>query len=257
MPRFLLVVLLLMMSRAAISQTADSAQVATIPTAATTILPKSDFKFSFISEVGYMLALTNTANMRSFFRQHNIKRNTPFDPFVHINAGGRYERLKLLVQLGYGVDYFPPNERDALVVQRTYAGYTGVLLGYDVLNDRNMRLYLNLGAGNSYYDYAVLNRVNQIGVVYPGGIAQYSHAGNIPSLKLENSYWDINLELSQREKRRSSIASVLRLGYRRGWQTSKWKSGPFEIADFPADRISQFYFQAGFYLSQNFRPSQK
>jgi hypothetical protein len=237
MLRFLF--LLLLTSRAAMSQTVDSAQVSTIP-------PKSNFRFSIITEMGFMLATTSTPNMQAFYRQNNIEHDTPLDPFVHLNFGVRYHRLKLLVQTGY----VPPDERPTLVVRRTYASYSGAMLGYDVLNDRNQRLYLNFGVGGLRYDYAVINHTNRQ-VVFQN-LPQYAQTGSIPSLKLSNTYWDLNLEFSQREKRRSSIASVFRLGYRRGWQPARWESGAFQLIDAPSDRISQFYFQGSFYLSRNY-----
>ena len=241
MQRFLF--LFLLMGRAAMSQTVDSAQVSAIS-------PKSSFRFSFITEMGFMLAATSTPNMQAFYRQNSIERDTPLDPFVHLNVGVRYYRLKLLLQNGYGLNYFPPDERPRRVVRRTYASYTGAMLGYDVLNDRNQRLYLNVGVGELRYDYAVIDRTYQ--QVAFQNLPQFASTGNIPSLKLSNTYWDINLELSQREKRRSSIASVFRLGYRRGWQPARWESGAFPLLDAPSDRISQLYFQGSFYLSRNY-----
>ncbi|MCI1189433.1 hypothetical protein MON38_18575 [Hymenobacter sp. DH14] len=244
MRRFLF--LLLLPGPAAMAQAVDSAQTATIP-------PKSNFKFSVITELGFSMGSTSTPNMQAFFNQNNIERDSRADPFVHLNFGGRYKRLKMLLQTGYGFNYFPPNEKDARVARRTYASYSGAMLGYDVLNDRNRRLYLNVGVGGLNYDYAVINRTGQP-VVFQN-LPQYSQAGNIPSLQLRNTYWDINLELSQREKRKSSIASVLRIGYRRGWQASAWQSAAFQLLDAPQDRISQFYFQGGFYLSRNYKAS--
>ena len=236
--------LFLFIGPAAMGQAMDSAQAPGIPL-------KSNFKFSLITEVGFMMALTSTPNMQSFFRQNNIERDSRVDPFVHLNIGGRYKRLKLLVQTGYGLNYFPPNEKDARVVRRTYASYSGAILGYDILNDRNQRLYLNVGAGGLSYDYAVINRTYQpVGLQ---NLPQYNQAGNIPSLQLRNAYWDINVEFSQREKRKSSISSVVRVGYRRGWQANAWQSGAFQLRDAPQDRISQFYFQGGFYLSRNYK----
>ena len=225
------------------SQTVDSAQVSAIP-------PKSNFRLSVITEMGSMLATTSTPNIESFYRQNNIEHDTPLDPFVHLNFGVRYHRLKLLGQTGYGMNYYFPNERLTHVVRRTYASYTGALLGYDVLNDRNQRLYLNVGVGQLRYEYAVIDRTYQ--QVAFQNLPQFASAGNIPSLKLNNTYWDINLELSQREKRRSSIASVFRLGYRRGWQPARRESGAFQLLDAPSDRISQFYLQGSFYLSRNY-----
>lgn len=224
------------------SQTPDSVTTA--------ISPKSNFKVSIITELGFMLATTRTPNMQSFFRQNNIKRDAPLDPFVHVNVGARYQRLKLLVQTGYGFNLFAPNERAALLVRRTYASYSGAMLGYAVLHGRNQRLYLNAGTGALFYDYAVYNRTQQP-VVFQQ-LTQYSQAGNIPSLKLSNPYWDLNLELSQREKRKSDISSTIRIGYRRGWQSSTWESGALQLIAPPSDRISQFYFQSSFYFSRNY-----
>jgi hypothetical protein len=246
MQRFLFLFLLL--SRAAMSQTVDSTQVTAFP-------PKSNFKFGIITELGFMLAHTSTPNMQSFFRQNNIDWDGAVDPFVHANVGGRYRRLKLLVQTGYGANLAALNEQAALVAWRTYARYSGAMLGYDILSSRNQRLYLNVGAGGLFYDYSVYNRTNQ--PVAFQSLTQYSQAGNIPSLKLSNSYWDINLELTQREKRKSDISSVLRMGYRRGWQASRWESGAFQLIGAPADRISQFYFQGSFYFSRNYSRAAK
>lgn len=240
MKRFLF--LFLLAGPAALGQAADSAQTAGFP-------PKSDFTFSIISEGGYSIGFTSTPNMQSFFRQNSIERETRFDPFAHLYVGGRYQRLKLLLQLGYGLNYYEPNEKDARVVRRTYANYTGGMVGFDVLNARNRRVYLNLGAGSIKYDYAVINRTNQA-VVFQN-LPQYAQAGNIPSLQLQNAYWDVNLELTQREKRKSSVGTVARLGYRRGWQTSAWKSSAFQLLTGPEDRISQLYFEFGFYVSRN------
>lgn len=226
----------------ALGQTADSARVSGFP-------PKSDYKFSLISELGASLGYTSTPNMQAFYRQNNIERETIFDPFAHLYVGGRYKRLKLLLLTGYGLNYYQPNEKADRVVRRTYASYTGGMVGFDVLNTRNRRLYLNLGAGSIRYDYAVINRSNQ-SVAFQN-LPQYAQAGNIPSLQLQNAYWDVNLELTQREKHRSSVGSVARLGYRRGWQTSAWKSSVFQLLEGPQDRISQVYFEFGFYLSRN------
>ncbi|MET4108370.1 hypothetical protein [Hymenobacter sp. UYP22] len=233
---------------AALGQTLDSARVATIPT-------KSDFKFSLLTEVGYVLAVTSTPNMAAFYRQNQIKRDSPLDPFVHVNVGGRYQRLKLLMQTGYGVNFLAPSERSVLAVRRTYASYSGMMLGYDVLNGRNQRLYLNAGVGGLFYDYSVVNRTNQA-VVFQQ-LPQYSQSGNIPSLKLTNTYWDLNLEFAQREKRKTSFFPVMRLGYRRGVQARQWESGALQLLDAPSDRISQVYFSGSFYISRNYASAAK
>jgi hypothetical protein len=245
MKRFLFFFLLT--ARAAMSQTVDSAQATTIP-------PKTNFKVSYITELGFLLGGVSTPNMQSFFRQNEIERPA-IDPFVHANVGGRYQRLKLLVQLGYGVNFFPSKYQDAPVARRTYASYSGAMLGYDVLNGRNQRLYLNAGLGGIFYEYSVYSRTGQ--PVAFQNLTQAGRPGDIASLKLANTYWDVNLELSQREKRKSSISPVLRIGYRRGVQARAWESGAFPLVGAPADRIGQVYFMGSFYFSRNYANAAK
>ncbi len=235
--------LFLLTGPAALGQTADSARTTGIP-------PKSDFKFSLVSEIGAALGFTSTPNMQAFFRQNDIERDTRLDQFAHLNVSGRYKRLKLLLVNGYGLGFYQPNEKDARVLRRTFARNTGIAVGFDVLNNRNRRLYLNLGAGSLEYEYTVINRTNQ--AVAFQSLPQYSQAGNIPSLQHQNSYWDVSLELAQREKRKSTVGGVVRLGYRRGWQASAWRSSAFSLLDAPRDRISQVYLQLGVYLSRNY-----
>jgi hypothetical protein len=235
MKRFLF--LFLLTSQAAMSQTPDSVQAPGIP-------PKSDFRFGVLSEMGYQLAYLSLPNVRSFLQQNQIEAMTRFDPFVHLNVGMRYYRLKLMAQNGFGVDLFARNDQKGSVAQRNSASYSAVALGYDVINGRNNRLY-----------DSACNRTSQ--PVSFQNVAQYSQPGDIPSLRLTNTYWDISLEFSQREKRKSSVASVLRVGYRRGLQAEAWKWGMFELTGGPSDRISQVYFQAGFYLSSNYTKGAK
>ncbi len=235
--------LFLLTGRAAMGQTLDSARVAVIP-------PKADSKFSLITELGFLLAATSTPNMHAFFRQNQIEYTTLRDPFVHVNAGGRYQRLKLLAQIGYGVDFSASNEQGNLVARRNHATYSGAMLGYDMLNSRNERLYFNVGVGGIIYEYSVYGRTSQ--PVAFQTLTQYSQPGSISSLKLNNTYLDLNVEFSQREKHKASISRVLRVGYRRGWQASEWESGAFPLTGAPTDRISQFYFSASLYFAKNY-----
>lgn len=235
--------LLFLTSQAAMCQTPDSARVAGLP-------PKADAKFSFVSELGFSLAATSTPNMHAYFRQNQIEYSAFRDPFVHVNAGGRYQRLKLLVHIGYGVDFVVRKEQTAPVARRNHARYSGATLGYDVLNSRNERLYLNAGVGGISYEYGVYGRTSQ--PVPFQTLPQYSQPGSLSSLTLDNTYWDFNIEFSQREKRKASLSRVLRLGYRRGWQPRAWESGAFPLTGAPTDRISQFYFSASLYFSKNY-----
>lgn len=238
-----LLLFFLLASRTALSQALDSVQVTTIP-------PDPNFKFSYITEVGSLLAFTSTPNMQAFFRQNQIKRAFPLDPFVYVDAGGRYRRFKLFLQAGYATDAWAYGEREGAAARRTSASYSGTMLGYDVLNGRNHRVYLNVGVGGVFYEYSVYSRTTQ--AVAFSNILQSNQPGNIASLKLSNTYWDINLELSQREKRKLSASVVVRVGYRQGWRAEAWESGAFPLTDAPRDRIGQFYLTAGYYLAKNY-----
>lgn len=240
--------LFLLTARAALSQRPDSAQVTAIPT-------EPNFRIGYVTEVGSLLAFTRTPTMQAFFRQNQIKQAFPLDPFVSVNIGVRYQRFKLMLLGGSATDGFSSPEQDGAAARRIYGSYSGSTLGYDVLNGRNLRLYLTAGVGGIFYEYSVYNRTNQA-VAFPG-ILQYSQPGSISSLKLSNTYWDINVELSQREKRRNSVSAVVRLGYRRGWRAEAWESGAFQLTDAPRDRIGQFYLMAGYFFAKNYAKGAK
>lgn len=245
MKRFLLLFLLL--SRAALSQTPDS-----VATTATAIPPKSNFKFSIISSVSFAGAVTSTPTLRAYFQANQIKPASSFGQFAHLNGGFRYKRLKFMSQAGRGIDFTlsPARYDEKRVAQQDYADYVGSMLGYDVLNARNRRLYLNVGSGSIAYHYSVHRRTPQL--VDWQDLAQYSQPGNIPSLRLMNPYLDLSVELVQREKRKYSGEHLLRAGYRRGLGHRAWESDAFVLQGAPTDRISQFYLQFGYNFSLSF-----
>jgi hypothetical protein len=125
-----------------------------------------------------------------------------------------------------------------------------LLLGYDIANTRNRRVYINAGVGAIRYEYTIYRPTTQ--VVSFQDILTYSSPGSIPSLTLTNGYWDVNVEFSQREKQ-SVLQLMSRVGYRRGWQATPWASDAYQIVGGPTDRISQFYVQGGVYLSVRYK----
>ena len=172
-----------------------------------------------------------------------------------LGFGVRYDRLKLGLQVGYGYSNNSQRDKDSLVARQVYNRYTGVLLGYDLANARNRRLYINVGFGNIHYEYNVYRRTNQ--VVAFQNILQTGQPGTIPSLKLSNNFLDVNLEYTKREKRKQSAENVVRLGYRRSLQAKAWESDAYQITGGPADRISQFYLQVTYYFSSNYTKRSK
>jgi hypothetical protein len=243
MKRFLF--LFLLTSQAAMSQTPDSTQVPAIP-------PKSNFKFSFTSSISYALVAVSTPNLRSYFRANEIKPSFGLSEFVHLNFGLRYERFRLMSQSGRGASLISSESKnyESRVARQSHADYLGYMLGYDVLNGRNRRLYANIGLGTATYEYSVYRRTTQ--PVDFQDLTQYNQPGNIPSLKLTNTCVDFNLEYVQREKRKQSAEATVRLGYRRGLNPRAWESDAFGLQEAPTDRINQFYLQVGYNFSLNF-----
>ncbi|MGA0556496.1 hypothetical protein ACO2Q8_07590 [Larkinella sp. VNQ87] len=237
-----ILIMLLVVSHTALAQTTDSTQFVGLP-------PKTNFKVSWMTELGIMLTSTSMPNIRSYYRANGTEPDSHLDPFINLGFGARYQRVKLMIQAGYGLNFSLPNDDVTRAARQQKAGFTGVMLGFDVANTRNRRLYLNLGYGSIGYEHNVYRRTDQ--TVPFENLTQYSQPGNIPSLRLTNNYWDVNLEYTQREKRKESAQSVIRIGYRRGFESQRWQSDAFRLTGGPTDRISQFYFQATYYFSSN------
>ncbi|CCH55305.1 hypothetical protein BN8_04555 [Fibrisoma limi BUZ 3] len=240
---------LLAIGHTALGQAPDSTTFSGIP-------PASKFKFSFIGELGTTVASTSMPNIRSFFRSNQIEPDFHIDPMINFGFGARYGRLKLMLQAGNGISLIRiANVEMESVARQNSAGYSGVMLGFDVANTRNRRLYINAGFGSIDYEYSVYRRTNQ--AVSFQNILQTDRTGNIPSLRLRNNYLDVNIEYAQREKRKRGAESVLRLGFRRGLQARAWESDAFPLVGAPTDRISQFYFQGLYYFSSNYTKAGK
>jgi hypothetical protein len=247
-----LVFLLLVTTQVALGQIQDSTAVVPFPS-------KNRFKYGLFLEVSYSNALTSLPTIRSFFQESQVQADSRFNNFIGTGIGYRRNRLKTMVRFDYGIDYraLPSSERITLpfVARRQNVGNFDLSLGYDVVNTRNSRLYLNAGIGRLRYEYTIYRLTNQ--VVSFKDVLQNGPPGNIPSLILDNGYWDINIESAQREKQRQGLQLMLRLGYRRGFRASTWTSDAYQIAGGPADRIGQFYFQVGAHYSRNYNKRSK
>ncbi|MFD1140310.1 hypothetical protein ACFQ4C_04290 [Larkinella insperata] len=242
MNRFL--ILMLLTTSSVMAQSVDSTTTPTIP-------PKSSYKFGWSAEIGITYAITSLPNVRSFFESNRIKSQGSLEPFIHFGVSARYQRLKLTAQVGINYSHLNvPRDEDSVVARLVKAGYTGLLIGFDVVNGRNRRLYINAGVGGIGYEYSVYRRTRQ--AVAAQSLPQYSQPGNVPSLFLNNGYWDVNLDYVLREKRPLSFLTAVRIGYRRALQREVWQSDAFQLIGGPSDRISQFYFQTVFGFSTNY-----
>jgi hypothetical protein len=239
MKRFLL--LLFISSHTALGQSVDSTQALPL---------KSNYKAGIILELGATLGFTNFPAATSLLNSSGSQPSTHFDLFINTAIGVRYGRFKLMLGSGYGLGNASSSNEDSLITRLLGANNTGFLLGFDVVNTRNRRLFINAGLGRIGYEYSVYRRASQ--VVPLQNLPQYNQPANIPSLSLANTYWDVNIEYTQREKGKRSAQNVLRLGYRRGIRPDGWKSDAFQLVRAPADRISQFYIQGTIYFSSNY-----
>lgn len=240
--------LLLIITKVALGQVRDSAAVTTLPT-------KTDFRFSFISELGteFALGYGNLPNYRSFLKANQIKYTSRPDLFFNFGFGGRYNRLKVMVQTGINVGFAPvPADpgSGSLVARKLTAGYIGGMIGYDIVNARNRRVYINAGVGGMSYEFSIYRQATQ--PVSFQNMLQQTSTGNVPSLSFVNTYWDVNVEYCQREKRKRSAQNVVRIGYRRGIRPEPFTSDAFQLTGAPTDRISQVYFQGVYYFSSNY-----
>lgn len=210
-------------------------------------------------ELGYGYAYTRLPTMRAFFKSNQIKEDHSLDNFAAVGFGYRRQRFKGSLYASYGIDQgtrSPNNTGQAQLIARRQ-NFSGAVLfvGYDLANTRNKRVFLNAGFGSIRYEYSVFRATNQ--AVPFQTILQNNPAGSVPSLFLTNNYWDVNLEISQREKRRDALQLVSRFGYRRGFTADAWQSDAYQLINAPSDRVSQFYAQFSLYISRNYMARQK
>ncbi|GAB3039113.1 hypothetical protein [Spirosoma pulveris] len=196
---------------------------------------------------------------RAFFKTNQIKENYGLDNFFVVGFGYRRQRFKGSLYASYGLDQNSrtsgTTNQGSLVARRQNFSGAVLFVGYDLANTRNQRVFLNAGFGSIRYDYNVFRTTNQ--AVPFQTILQNNPSGNIPSLFISSSYWDVNIEVSQREKRRHTLQWVSRFGYRRSFTADTWQSDAYQLINAPSDRVSQFYAQLSLYISRNYMARQK
>ena len=243
-----LLLLLLIITQVAFGQADDSTAVVSLPV-------KTNFKYGLASEFGLSSTVTLLPNIRSFFRENQIRPDPSLALILNTGVTIRINRIKLLLQNGFGLNnagtyYDFPATGSEIVAQNSIAAYSGMLIGYDVINARNRRLYINAGFGGMEHGFNIFRRTNR--TVPFQDILQTTQTGTVSSLLLKNvGYLDVNVEYTQREKRKRSVGVVLRLGYRRGTYRKAYESDAFRLVDAPKDRIGQIYFQSLLNLSVN------
>lgn len=239
---------LLITTQVALGQATDSTETVALPT-------KTDLRFGLISEldIAFALGYGNLPSYRSFLKANQVGSQPGANPYINFGFGGRFNQLKIMTQVGVSaLASTTPSEPSStsLVSRQLNAGYIGVMIGYDVVNARNRRVYINAGIGSTGYEFSIYRQTTQ--PVPFQNILQQTPSGSVPSLSLTNTYWDVNVEYCQREKRKRSVQIIARIGYRRGIRPEPWTSDAFQLAGAPTDRINQVYIQAGYYFSSNY-----
>ncbi len=230
------------MAHMAAGQTTDSTLLDSLPR-------KSNFRFGFLYEFGLNTTATLLPEMRSFFRANQIKPLALSAGTVNLNFGVRINRIKVMVQSQSS--FFSRTVSTNNWVQKNGINSQGILVGYDVLNSFNKRVFIYVGLGGAEYNLSLYRKgVQQI--PFQSVLQTPPSAGSVPSLALRNvGFAEVALEFSQREKRKASAYTATRIGYRTGMVKKAWESDVYTFTNPIKDRFSQFYVQFIFAYSLN------
>ncbi|AQG80421.1 hypothetical protein [Spirosoma montaniterrae] len=211
---------------------------------------RQTFRFGVSTELGTALTFTNLPEFRSFLRSNQITPPPIYGNSFVFNFGVRINRVKVLAQHNLLLINIGASSPNGWVVRSQGASYTGLSVGFDLLNNRNRRLYVGGGLGGFNTDFNLYRRATQ--PVSFGSVLQTVPAGSVPSLRLIGAGCvDVYLEYGQREKRNRSVESVIRLGYRRGTTRRSWESDAYTFTNPITERVSQVYLQATIAFSVN------
>ncbi len=199
-------------------------------------------------EMGY-------ANMRRLLQAQGVKQS----PGRHLFAwgfGARFRRLYLEMHYSYSFfDNFTPGESrpSGRVDARARFYSAGLQAGYAFWQDRNSAALLRCGLQVSRYELylhersggAILN-FNQFGAPSPP-------ARTWPVMTHTGPALNIAVELLRgRPKKGQHMAFSARAGYIIGLGQEQWRALNARGLNAPADRTSQAYISANYWLSQNY-----
>lgn len=243
---------LLLMAHMAAGQTLDSTRLDSLP-------GKSNFRLGFLYEFGENTSATLLPAMRSFFRANQLKPLEIGSGTINLSFGIRLNRVKIMVQSQSSFfrssttpNFFRLSQpvTNNNWVQKSGINSQGILIGYDVLNSFNKRVFIFLGVGGAEYNLSLYRKGTQ--TIPFQSVLTASPPTSVPSLALRNvGYFEVAVEISQREKRKVSPYTATRIGYRTGTFKKAWESDVYTFTDPIKDRFSQFYFQLIFAYSIN------
>jgi hypothetical protein len=245
--------LCLLIAQVAVAQSSDSSQSDSLP-------GKTNYKFGLTSEFGINYALSSLPQFATFARANRVTfPNTRLGVNFTGATGFRLNRFRIqLLQTFSIVGIYDGNlsKPNAWVSRLQGGANIGGTVGYDVLNDRNRRLYVIGGFGGLGFDFAFYRQSNQ---AIPFNTVFQATPNSVPSLSIRNDYVELALEYAQREKRKRTANNVFRVGYRMGTGKSAWRSDANTFTAPILERVNQFYLQYAVALSTNWnrgdRPS--
>jgi hypothetical protein len=213
----------------------------------TTIINKSNFDWGITLFGG----TPNSANITRRYENlgklvksnRNLSKNkigSQFSEVIPLGFGLRIKRLKISTEIT-----LPTFVREGEV--STISG--NIVLGYDVLNSRNYRIYPYFGFGKSQNTFTPI--VNNQKTVDFKDLSDPNFGVAFPNLYNSTSSFDFGIEFSHREKKSRSFGWYSRIGYRLAQNATPWKSRQLIITNSPIDKVNQLYFTYGVVYSVN------
>lgn len=223
----------------AAGQPTDSTRLDSLPR-------KSALKYSLISEAGILQTITTFNNLQSFLEANQAGSPLTASYQFSLGIGFRLNRLKVMGQINSPLTFLLVGHSGASsttwTARQQSGGQLGLLLGYDLLNAYNKRLFIYGGVGWMSINFNIYRKGTQTVPVQT--IFQGSSTGGVGSFYLYRvPFFDAGLELATRERRRRGSLYVFRLGFRRGWKQEAWASDVYQFSNPLTDRFSQVYIQ--------------
>ncbi|TAE25263.1 MAG: hypothetical protein EAZ91_19405 [Cytophagales bacterium] len=243
----------LLLTQVAVAQSGESIQADSLP-------KKINYKFGLTSEFGINYALSSLPIFASFARSNGVNFSSRrLGVNFTFATGFRLNRFR--IQLAQAIQILPfddtsPPSANGWTARSLGSGHVGGTLGYDVLNNRNRRLYVLGGFGQIGQDYSFYRQSAQS---VPFGTIFQANQNSVPSMTIRNQFVEFGIEYAQQEKRRRTASNVLRAGYRMGINKQPWGSDTYTLTNPITERVNQFYVQWAVALSTNWnrgdRPS--
>jgi len=214
---------------------------------------KSNYRFGLNIESGVFQSIMRLPHLQKFMEANGGETPVTADVHVHIGLGFRLNRVKATFQFSTPTTLLAqvPRNSTKWITRQQGGRQWGIQLGYDLVNGYARRWYVYSGVGVQSIDFTVYRRTGQ--TIPFGSILLNAPPGGVASLGIRNApYIDMGIEMSFREKQPQSRGATTRIGYRHGLRQNDYRSDMYGLTDPISDRLSQFYVQTFFSVSDNF-----